>query len=42
MQLPIGYEAIMAPRSSTFKRWGILQTNSIGVIDNSYCGDDDI
>ena len=42
MQLPPGYEAIMAPRSSTFKRWGILQTNSIGVIDNSYCGDDDI
>ena len=42
MKLPQGYEAIMAPRSSTFKRYGILQTNSIGVIDNSYCGDDDI
>ena len=41
MKLPQGYEAIMAPRSSTFKRYGILQTNSIGVIDNSYCGDDD-
>lgn len=41
MKLPKGYEAIMAPRSSTFKRWGILQTNSIGVIDNSYCGNDD-
>lgn len=42
MALPDGYEAIMAPRSSTFKRWGILQTNGIGVIDNSYRGDDDI
>lgn len=42
MELPKGYEAIMAPRSSTFKRWGIIQTNSIGVIDNSYCGDNDI
>ena len=42
IELPEGYEAIMAPRSSTFKRWGIIQTNSIGVIDNSYCGDDDI
>lgn len=41
MKLPRGYEAIMAPRSSTFKRWGVLQTNSIGVIDNSYCGNDD-
>lgn len=42
MQLPHEYEAIIAPRSSTFKKWGILQANSIGVIDNSYCGDDDI
>lgn len=41
MQLPKGYEAIMAPRSSTFKNFGILQTNSIGVIDETYCGDDD-
>lgn len=41
MQLPEGYEAIVAPRSSTFKTWGVLQTNSIGVIDNSYCGDND-
>ena len=38
MQLPEGYEARTAPRSSTFKRWGILQANSVGVIDNSYCG----
>lgn len=42
MKLPEGYEAIMAPRSSTFKNWGITQTNSIGVIDSSYCGDNDI
>ena len=41
MQLPKGYEAIMAPRSSTFKNFGILQTNSIGVIDETFCGDDD-
>ncbi len=42
MALPQGYEAILAPRSSTFKKYGILQANSIGVIDNSYCGDNDI
>lgn len=42
MQLPDGYEAHIVPRSSTFKHWGILQTNHMGVIDNSYCGDDDI
>lgn len=42
MKLPDGYEAIMAPRSSTFKRWGLLQTNGIGVIDSSYCGNDDV
>lgn len=41
MQLPEGYEAIVAPRSSTFKNFGILQANSIGVIDNSYCGPND-
>lgn len=41
MQLPEGYEAIMAPRSSTFKRYGILMSNSIGVIDETYCGDSD-
>ena len=41
MKLPDGYEAITAPRSSTFKRYGLIQTNSIGVIDSSYCGDDD-
>jgi len=42
MQLPQGYEAILAPRSSTFKRYGLLQSNSIGVIDSTYNGDDDI
>ena len=42
MQLPDGYEALIIPRSSTFKHWGILQTNHCGLIDNSYCGDDDI
>lgn len=39
--LPAGYEAIVAPRSSTFKNYGIIQSNSIGVIDESYCGDND-
>lgn len=42
VELPEGYEAHIAPRSSTFKKWGIIQTNSVGVIDNSYCGDNDI
>lgn len=42
IEVPEGYEAILAPRSSTFKNFGIIQTNSIGVIDESYCGDDDI
>lgn len=42
MQLPQGYEAILAPRSSTFKKWGILQTNSIGVIDSSFASDEDV
>jgi dUTP pyrophosphatase len=42
MKLPEGYEAHVVPRSSTFKKWGVLQTNSMGVIDESYCGDRDI
>ena len=42
MQLPKGYEAHIAPRSSTFKKWGILQVNSVGVVDESYCGEEDI
>jgi len=41
MQLPEGYEALMAPRSSTFKKYNIIMTNSIGVVDESYCGDAD-
>ena len=42
MELPQGYEAHLVPRSSTFKNYGILQTNSMGVIDCSYCGDNDM
>jgi len=42
MQLPEGYEAHIVPRGSTFKTWGIIQTNHMGVVDNSYCGDNDI
>lgn len=42
MKLPEGYEAHIVPRSSTFKKWGVLQVNSMGVIDNSYCGDNDV
>ena len=42
MKLPEGYEAHVVPRSSTFKKWGVLQVNSMGVIDNSYCGENDI
>ena len=41
MQLPEGYEAHIVPRSSTFKHFGIIQTNSFGVIDESYSGDQD-
>ncbi|MCI5565293.1 MAG: deoxyuridine 5'-triphosphate nucleotidohydrolase [Clostridiales bacterium] len=42
MKLPAGYEAHVAPRSSTFKRWGVLMVNGVGVIDESYCGDGDV
>ena len=41
MQLPEGYEAHIVPRSSTFKNFGIIQTNHQGVVDCSYCGDND-
>jgi dUTP pyrophosphatase len=41
MQLPKGYEAQIAPRSGAFGNWGILQPNSPGIIDESYCGDGD-
>lgn len=42
MELPKGYEAHVVPRSSTFKNYGILQTNSCGIIDGTYCGDEDM
>lgn len=42
MQLPSGYEAHVVPRSSTFKNYGVLQVNSCGVIDGSYCGNEDM
>ena len=41
MQLPAGYEALVLPRSSTFKKYGVILVNSMGVIDESYCGDND-
>lgn len=41
MELPKGYEALIAPRSSTFKNYGIIETNGIGIVDNSYNGDGD-
>lgn len=41
MILPDGYEAHIAPRSSTFKNWKIIQVNSVGVVDNSYSGEND-
>ena len=41
VELPQGYEAHIVPRSSTYKNFGILQTNHFGVVDHSYCGDED-
>lgn len=41
MKLPDGYEAHIVPRSSTFKNFGIIQTNHQGIVDGSYCGDND-
>lgn len=41
MKLPDGYEAHVVPRSSTFKNFGLLQVNSMGIVDESYCGDND-
>lgn len=41
MKLPKGYEAHVVPRSSTFKNFGVIQTNHMGIIDESYCGDND-
>ena len=42
MKLPKGYEAHIAPRSSTYKNFKIIQSNSIGIVDSSYCGDNDV
>lgn len=41
LELPQGWEGHLAPRSSTFKTWGIIQTNHVGVVDDSYIGDND-
>lgn len=41
MELPEGYEAHVAPRGSTFKNYGVIETNSVGVVDESYKGDND-
>lgn len=41
MELPKGFEALVAPRSSTFRKYGVLLANSIGIIDESYKGDND-
>ena len=42
MQLAEGYEAVIVPRSSTYLNFGIIQTNHMGVVDETYCGDDDV
>ena len=42
MKLPAGYEALLAPRSGTFRKYGLLQTTGIGIIDDSFSGNDDI
>lgn len=42
MRLPEGYEAHIAPRSSTFKKWGLIQTNGVGVVDFSYNTSEDV
>lgn len=41
MQLPAGYEAHIVPRSSTYKNFGVIQSNHMGVVDESYCGSND-
>ena len=41
VEVPKGFESYIVPRSSTFKKYGLIQTNSIGIIDQSYCSDDD-
>ncbi|MGL4571774.1 MAG: dUTP diphosphatase [Clostridium sp.] len=41
LELPKGYEGHLAPRSSTFKTWGVIQTNSVGIVDDTFIGDND-
>lgn len=41
MKLPNGFEAIVVPRSSLYKKFGVIMANSVGIIDNSYCGEED-
>ena len=42
VEIPPGFEAHIAPRSSTFKHFGVLQVNGVGVVESSYCGEDDV
>lgn len=42
VEVPKGYECIVVPRSSTFKKWGVMQSNSLGVIDQTYSSDEDV
>lgn len=42
VEIPKGYEMLVAPRSSTFRNFGLIQTNSLGIVDESYCGDNDL
>ena len=42
VEVPKGYECIVVPRSSTFKKWGVIQSNSLGVIDQTYSSDEDV
>ncbi len=42
MELPKGYEAHIVPRSSTFKNFGVIQTNHCGIVDESYCSNEDV
>ena len=42
MELPKGYEAHIVPRSSTYKNFGLIQANHCGIVDGSYCGDNDM
>ena len=42
IKFPEGNEGLLVVRSSTFKKYGIIQTNAIGIIEDNYCGNDDI